>query len=236
MLHEWYVEPGTSRPDPNVMSDFNLLTMNGRAYPGTDPLVVGHMDRVRLRFGNLSPMDHHPIHVHGHAWKIVATDGGAIPEAGQWPESTVLVPVGATRTVEFVADAVGDWALHCHMTHHVMNQMGHDVPNTTGIDSERLDRTVQPLVPGYATMGEAGMDEHGAHVEQGHMPVPDNSIPMVGQQGPFGYITMGGMYTNLKVRPRPVDTHTDPGWWEHPAGTVAHAVSAAEAARDGIAL
>ncbi len=236
MLHEWYVEPGTSRPDPNVMSDFNLLTMNGRAFPGTDPLVVGHNDRVRIRFGNLSPMDHHPIHVHGHAWKIVATDGGRIPPAGQWPESTVLVPVGATRTVEFVADALGDWALHCHMTHHVMNQMGHEVPNTVGVNSQRMNRAVQPVAPGYHTMGENGMDEHGSHVEQGHMPVPENSIPMVGQQGPFGYITMGGMYTNLKVRPRPVDTDRDPGWWDHPAGTVARAVTSAQAAADGIRL
>ena len=236
MLHEWFVRPGTSRPDPNVMSDFNVLTMNGKAFPGTDPLVVGHMDRVRLRLGNLSPMDHHPIHVHGHAWKIVATDGGRIPEAGQWPESTVLVPVGATRTVEFVADALGDWALHCHMTHHVMNQMGHEVPNTTGVDSARLDREVRPIVPGYATMGEAGMDEHGSHVEMGHMPVPENSIPMVGQAGPFGYITMGGMYTNLKVRPKPVAYDRDPGWWDHPPGTVARAVSTDEAARDGVRL
>ena len=234
MLHEWYVEPGTSRPDPNVMSDFNLLTMNGRAFPGTDPLVVGEGDRVRIRFGNLSPMDHHPVHVHGHAWTIVATDGGAIPEAGRWPETTVLVPVGATRTVEFVADALGDWALHCHMTHHVMNQMGHDVPNTTGVDSQELNRSVQPLVPGYATMGEAGMDEHGRHIEAGHMAAPENSIPMVGQMGPFGYITMGGMYTNLKVRPKPVSYDADPGWWDHPAGTVARAASAAELARDGV--
>ncbi len=234
MLHEWYVEPGTSRPNPNVMSDFNLLTMNGKAFPGTAPLVLGHNDRVRIRFGNLSPMDHHPIHVHGHVWQTVATDGGAVPPEARWPETTVLVPVGATRTVEFVADALGDWAMHCHMTHHVMNQMGHDVPNTTGIDSRRLDRAVQPLAPGYATMGEGGMDEHGSHIEMGHMPVPENSIPMVGQQGPFGYITMGGMYTNLKIRPKPVAYDVDPGWWDHPAGTVARRADPAQAARDGI--
>ncbi len=236
MLHEWRVRPGTSRPDPNAMADFNVLTMNARAFPGTDPLVVGHMDRVRLRFGNLSPMDHHPIHLHGHSFQIVATDGGPVPAAGQWPETTVLVPVGSTRTVEFTADALGDWAMHCHMTHHVMNQMGHDVPNTTGVDAASLDRDVQPLLPGYHTMGEHGMDEMGKHVQMGHVPVPDNSIPMVGSPGPFGYITMGGMYTNLKVRPKPVDYDTDPGWYNHPPGTVARAVTAAEAARDGIRL
>ena len=236
MLHEWYVEPGTSRPDPNKMSDFNLLTMNGKAFPGTDPLVVGHNERVRIRFGNLSPMDHHPIHLHGHAWETVATDGGAIPRSARHPDTTVLVPVGSTRTVQFVADALGDWAMHCHMTHHVMNQMGHGTPNMTGVASAELDRAVRPLVPGYATMGEGGMDEHGAHVEMGHMPVPPNSAPMVGQAGPFGYITMGGMYTNLKVRPRPVDPHTDPGWWDHPAGTVAAPPTPAQAAADGVRL
>ncbi|NNF58803.1 MAG: copper oxidase [Rhodothermaceae bacterium] len=236
LLHEWFVAPGTSRPDPNEMSDFNILTMNAKAFPGTDPLVVGHNDRVRIRFGNLSPMDHHPIHLHGHAWHLVATDGGAIPPAGQWPETTVLVPVGSTRTVEFVADALGDWAMHCHMTHHVMNQMGHEIPNTTGVDSRALDRDVQPLLPGYTTMGEHGMDEMGAHVEMGHMPVPENSIPMVGAMGPFGYITMGGMYTNLLVREKPVDYDRFPGWYDHPPGTVAHRVTPAEAARDGITL
>ncbi len=236
MLHEWRIDPGTSRPNPLEMSDFNVLTMNGRAFPGTDPLVVGHNDRVRIRFGNLGPMDHHPIHLHGHAWKTVATDGGPIPPSAQHPDTTVLVPVGATRTVEFVADALGDWAMHCHMTHHVMNQMGHDTPNMTGVDGAALNREVRPLLPGYMTMGEAGMAEMGEHAEGGHMAVPENSVPMVGAPGPFGYITMGGMYTNLIVRPKPVNTDRFPGWYEHPAGTVASRVSAAQASRDGVQI
>ena len=236
MLHEWLIEPGTSRPDPNAMADFNILTMNGRAFPGTDPVVVGHMDRVRFRFGNLSPMDHHPIHLHGHYFDIVATDGGRIPKAGQWPETTVLVPVGTTRTVEWTADALGDWAMHCHMTHHVMNQMGHEFPNMIGVDARALDRAVRPLAPGYMTMGQVGGDDMGAHVEMGHMAVPENSIPMVGAAGPFGYITMGGMYTNVLVRPKPVAYDRHPGWYDHPEGTVARAVSPEEAARDGVRL
>ena len=40
MLHEWKIEPGARRPDPNAMDGFNLLTMNGRAFPGTEPLVL----------------------------------------------------------------------------------------------------------------------------------------------------------------------------------------------------
>ena len=97
MLSEWKIEPGTTRPDPNEMTDFNVLTFNGAPFPAPRPLLAKLGDRVRIRFGNLSAMDHHPIHLHGHAWKIIETDGGPIPEAGQWPETTVLVPVGSTR-------------------------------------------------------------------------------------------------------------------------------------------
>ena len=86
-------------------------------------------------------MDHHPIHLHGHAFEIVATDGGPVPPRRAHPETTVLVPVGTTRTIEFVARAPGDWPLHCHMTHHVMNQMGHDVAN---LDRRRHARASTP--------------------------------------------------------------------------------------------
>lgn len=235
MLHEWRIDPGTARPNPNEMSDFNVLTMNARAFPGTEPLVVKRGERVRMRFGNLSPMDHHPIHIHGHYWKTVATDGGPIPPSAQVPETTVLVPVGTTRTVEFVATDPGDWAMHCHMTHHVMNQMGHGAPNMIGVDAEALDAKAQPVLPGYMTMGHVGGDDMGAHVEMGHMEVPENSIPMVGAMGPFDYITMGGMFTIVKIR-EGITSYDDPGWYAYPEGTVAHRVSADEARRDGIEL
>jgi FtsP/CotA-like multicopper oxidase with cupredoxin domain len=230
LLSEWKLEPGAARPDPNEMTDFNLLTINAKAFPGTAPLVVKKNDRVRMRFGNLSAMDHHPIHLHGHFFKIVATDGGQIPVAAQWPEGTVVVPVGATRDVELVADAPGDWSLHCHMTHHVMNQMGHGVPNMVGVDHGKLDRGMRRLLPGYMTMGKDGMGD----MADMKMPVPDNSIPMSGATGPFGTITMGGMFTILKVREQLASYDTDPGWYQHPPGTVADVATAAELARDGI--
>jgi FtsP/CotA-like multicopper oxidase with cupredoxin domain len=229
-LSEWRIDPGTSRPNPNEMTDFNLLTMNAKVFPATAPLVCKKGDRVRIRFGNLSAMDHHPIHLHGHYFKVVATDGGALPVSAQWPETTVLVPTGSTRDVEFVADAPGDWPLHCHMTHHVMNQMGHQIPNMIGVKPGNLDQQVRPLLPGYMTMGESGMGDMG---DMG-MPVPKNSIPMVGGKGPFDYITMGGMFTLFKVREGLEDRSVDPGWYQHPAGTVADKAAAAELKRDGI--
>jgi FtsP/CotA-like multicopper oxidase with cupredoxin domain len=229
LLSEWKIEPGTSRPDPMEMSDFNVLTMNAKAFPGTAPLVCKQGERVRIRLGNLSAMDHHPIHVHGHYFKVTATDGGAIPPSAQWPEATVLVPTGSTRDIEFVADAPGDWPLHCHMTHHAMNQMGHGTPNLIGVKEGKLDQKVGSLVPGYMTMGQTGM---GDMADMG-MPAPRNSIPMVGGKGRYGTITMGGMFTVVKVRDH-LTSYDDPGHYEAPAGTLASLATAEDLRRDGI--
>ena len=229
MLHEWRVNVGAARPDPNEMSEFNLLTINGKAFPGTDALVVKKGQRVRIRIGNLSAMDHHPIHLHGYQFKVTETDGGEVPLSAQLPETTVLVPVGSTRTIEFVASEAGDWAMHCHMTHHVMNQMGHGLPNMIGVKPGKLDSKVQRLLPGYMTMGQDGMGDMGDM----QMGVPKNSIPMVGGHGKYDTITMGGMFTILKVRDK-LSSYADPGWYEAPVNTIAQPAPSADLARDGI--
>ncbi|MBA3540254.1 MAG: copper oxidase [Deltaproteobacteria bacterium] len=229
MAHEWMVPIGSRRPDPLAMSDFNVLTFNSKAFPATEPLVAEIGDLVRIRFGNLGPMDHHPIHLHGYRFEVVETDGGQIPRERRVPETTTLVPVGAVRVIEFVADNPGDWAMHCHMTHHVMNQMGHDIPNLVGADTRGLDARVGKAVPGYMTMGSTGMGN------MHEMELPTNSISMMGGEGPFGLIDMGGMFTILKVR-KQLTGDQDPGWYTHPAGTVAVEASADELARDHIKL
>jgi len=229
LTSEWSIKPGTSRPDPNEMTDFNILTFNARCFPGTDPLVARRGDRVRIRLGNLSAMDHHPIHLHGYYMKLIATDGGDIPESAQWPETTVLVAVGSTRTVEFIADNPGDWAMHCHMTHHVMNQMGHSLPNMIGVKPDTIDQKVRPLLPGYMSMGQDGMGDMAGM----GMAVPPNSIPMVGGAGQYDYITMGGMFTILKVRDN-LTTYDDPGWYKAPPGTLADLATNDDLRRDGI--
>lgn len=233
LLHEWSIEVGTERPNPNEMTDFNILTINGRCFPGTEPLVAKLGERIRIRIGNLSAMDHHPIHLHGYYFKVTETDGGRIPEEGQWPETTVLVPVGSTRTIEFVADNPGDWAMHCHMTHHVMNQMGHEFPNMIGVAADAVDEKVRKLLPDYMTMGKDGMGEMAEHIDAGHMKVPENSIPMLGGKGPHDYITMGGMFTILKVR-EVLTSYEDPGWYKDPAGTLASLASEESLKRNGI--
>jgi hypothetical protein len=189
--------------------------------------VARYGDRVRIRFGNLSPMEHHPIHLHGYYWKVTEMDGSQVPESAQQPGNTVLVAVGQTRAVEFIADNPGDWALHCHMTHHTMNQMGHNMPNLIGVRPGSVDKKASRLLPGYMTMGDKGMAEMG---EMG-MPVPRNSIPMVGAPGKHDYIDMGGMFTILKVREN-LTSYDDPGWYENPPGTLASLASNEELQRD----
>ena len=217
MLHEWFVEPGTATPNPNVMTDFNLFTFNSRVYPGTEPWVVKKGDRVRVTFGNLS-MDSHPIHLHGYAFEEVATDGGPVPRSARSPETTVNVPVGATRTVEFVATEEGDWAFHCHKSHHTMTAMGHDVPNMLGVKQGDAEKKIQRVLPRYMAMGEKGM---GQMMDMGR---PKNTLPMMSGTGPFGDIEMGGMFTVLKVRDG-LTSYADPGWYKHPDGTVAHDIA-----------
>ncbi len=221
--HMWAIHPGTYRPDPSVMLDFDIFTLNGRAYPGTSPLIIRQNDRVRLRFANVS-MTSHPMHIHGHRMWVVETDGGQIPRSAWVPESSLNIVNGQTRAADFVADVPGDWPLHCHKTHHAMNAMGHEVPNPIGADLREVGARVSELIEGYTTMGTAGMAEHAEHAE--HMAGPENTLPMMAGTGPYGPIEMGGMFTMMKIRAG-IDSYQDPGWYDHPEGTVAWKVDSA---------
>ncbi len=124
-MQEWRILPGNV--DPNLVStDFNWFTFNGRSAPNIPAITVNQGDRVRIRLIN-SSMDNHPIHMHGHTWWTVGTEGGPIPKSAQWPGNTVDVPPGGARDVEFVAWNPGIWFFHCHKVHHVVNAHA-DVP------------------------------------------------------------------------------------------------------------
>ncbi len=230
VLHEWTIEVGTSKPNPFEMTDFNLLTMNGKVMPATEPLVAKLGDTVWIRYGNLSAMDHHPIHLHGYSFKIIGSDGGwAKDKSVLLPETTVLVPTGAAKVIEFSANNPGDWVFHCHMTHHIMNQMGHDLPNMIGMQIGDLDEKIRKLIPGYMTMGTTGMQD----LTKTGMPIPPNSIPMLGLDGQFGQTVLGGMANVLRVR-EGITTYEDPGPYHFPDGTVAESATKAELKRNGI--
>jgi FtsP/CotA-like multicopper oxidase with cupredoxin domain len=216
LLSAYDIDPGSYTPRVSEMTDFNLWTFNSRVFPGLDPLVARTGERVRIRVGNLT-MTNHPIHLHGHDFEVTCTDGGWIPKSARWPEVTTDVAVGQMRAVEFTATA-GDWALHCHKSHHTMNAMGHQLPNMIGVPQRELTAKVRKLIPEYMSMGSKGMADMG----EMEMPLPDNTLPMMSGQGPFGAVEMGGMFTVLKVRDnQKTGDYSDPGWYDHPAGTVA---------------
>ena len=221
LLNAYDIEPGASAPKVNTMLDFNLWTWNSRAFPGIDSIHVRHGDRVRIRIGNLT-MTNHPIHIHGHEFEVTGTDGGPVPKTARWPEVTTDIAVGQMRQIEFIADELGDWAFHCHKSHHTMNAMGHNVPSLIGVKQDDLARQINRLVPGYMAMGEHGMHE----MAEMDMELPANTLPMMTGTGPFGAIGMGGMFTTIKVRKDQApahhpDGHRDPGWFRHPQGSVA---------------
>lgn len=121
ILQEWALLPANDTPNTMAM-EFNWLTINGKAAPATTPLLVKQGERVRIRLVNLG-MDHHPIHIHGHQFYVTGTEGGRIPESAWYPGNTVLIGVAQARDIEFDAIYPGDWMLHCHLPHHMMNQM-----------------------------------------------------------------------------------------------------------------
>ena len=218
LMSTYDIDPGSYLPKVMTMTDFNLWTWNSRVFPGIDPLVVRQGDRVRIRIGNLT-MTNHPIHMHGATFEVTGTDGGWVKESARWPEVTTDIPVGGMRAIEFVADEPGDWAIHCHKSHHTMNAMGHDVKTFIGATQKDLTKAIRKLMPDYMPMGSAGMAEMGSM----EMPMPDNTLPMMTGFGQYGPLEMGGMFSVVKVREGLArDDYKDPGPYKHPPGTVAH--------------
>ena len=215
LLNAYDVEPGAYTPKVMTMLDFNLWSWNSRIFPGIDSMNVRQGDKVRIRMGNLT-MTNHPMHIHGHEMFVTGTDGGPTPRGSRWPEVTVDIGVGQMRQLEFVADAEGDWAFHCHKSHHTMNAMGHQVPTMIGVEHRGVVREINKLIPDYMVMAERGM----ADMTEMEMPLPDNTARMMGGEGPFGSVEMGGMFSVVKVRrDQPRGNYTDPGWYRHPTGT-----------------
>jgi FtsP/CotA-like multicopper oxidase with cupredoxin domain len=219
LMNAYDIDPGSYTPNVNTMLDFNLWTFNSRAYPGISPMVARQGERVRIRLGNLS-MTNHPVHLHGHEFVVAGTDGGWIPPAARWPEVTMDLGVGQMRAIEFTASAPGDWAFHCHKSHHTMNAMGHGVPNTLGVEQRDLADKIAALVPNYMPMsGEGGTMADMTMA----MPLPANTLPMMAGTGPYGNIDMGGMFTVVKIRTDLApDDYRDPGWYQAPKGTTAY--------------
>jgi FtsP/CotA-like multicopper oxidase with cupredoxin domain len=149
ILQGWAILPNNTIPNSLAM-EFNWLTMNGKAGPATTPLIVKLGERVRIRLVNLG-MDHHPMHLHGHQFFVTGSEGGRYRTTAVEPANTVLVGVAQARDIEFVADNPGDWHFHCHLPHHMMNQMA---------------SMVGPIMMSHANMKAPGSMEGGMGIHE----------------------------------------------------------------------
>jgi FtsP/CotA-like multicopper oxidase with cupredoxin domain len=169
ILQGWALLPNNTVPN-SLQMEFNWLTMNGKVGPAATPMLVKQGERVRIRLVNLS-MDHHPMHLHGNTFYTVGTEAGRIPRAAWAPGNTVLVGVAQARDIEFEAHYVGDWMLHCHLPHHMMNNM----VSMVGPMSDAKGRSVK----GYPQDMWMVMDDAVAKPET-HMLRPTWSAGMMG--------------------------------------------------------
>ncbi|MGH9550086.1 MAG: multicopper oxidase family protein, partial [Terriglobales bacterium] len=90
IYQNFFIPPNADVADTTLM-DWNWHTINGRCGPYTTPMVVKHGERVRVRLVNFSPMQHHPIHFHGHTFWLTGTEGGRIPDPAWTPRNNTLV-------------------------------------------------------------------------------------------------------------------------------------------------
>lgn len=119
-LNEWRVIDGVTYPAMPSMGEPNYFTINGKTYPDIPAIEVKQGQRVRLRFVGAGQFEH-PMHLHGTGATIVATDGFPVPDSAQITKDTFPIHPGERLDVEFVATNPGQWALHCHIVHHVTN-------------------------------------------------------------------------------------------------------------------
>jgi FtsP/CotA-like multicopper oxidase with cupredoxin domain len=163
VLQEWAILPNNTVPNSLAM-EFNWLTLNGKSGPATTPMLVRLGERVRIRVVNLG-MDHHPMHLHGHQFYATGTEAGRIRSTEEFPQNTVLVGVAQARDIEFVANNPGDWHFHCHLPHHMMNQMA---------------SMVGPLMMSHANTPRPGTVEAGMGIHEGHA-LSDAAAPAFGR-------------------------------------------------------
>jgi FtsP/CotA-like multicopper oxidase with cupredoxin domain len=107
--------PKTHNPHNPV---YDAFTINGRAFPLTEPVYVKTGEQVRIRFINAGYQPHY-LHTHSHKFRVVARDGAYVDE----PQLIDTVHIGAAQRVDIIlyADNPGIWPFHCHRLNHVAN-------------------------------------------------------------------------------------------------------------------
>jgi FtsP/CotA-like multicopper oxidase with cupredoxin domain len=122
-LQEWLEREGFTYPAMLMEGGLpNFFTINGKAYPDTEPIRMRVGERVRIRFIGTNNNFVHPMHIHGGPFEIVETDGNPVPSGARYLKDTVNVGPGERYDVIWTARRLGKWLLHCHIPHHTTNE------------------------------------------------------------------------------------------------------------------
>jgi len=208
LFQNFFIQPNQTVADSWKM-DWNWHTINGRSGPYTTPLVVKHGERVRVRLINFSPMQHHPVHLHGHTFWVTAHEGARAPKSAWVPRNTELVGIAQASEFEFIANNPGDWMFHCHMVHHMMNHMTQQAgPRTreqASVDRYLADLDHRP--PAVKSQAAAGEKPPGYPQVMKGMHMPHETMMKLGArrevQGmrPMAMMSVHGLMTVLRVLP-----------------------------------
>ncbi len=141
---------------------YDLFLMDGKAGSAIPPIRVKPNQRVLLRLINLGNLVH-AMHLHGHIFTIVATDGNPVPQSGRWRKDTVLIGPGERYDLEVATYNPGVWMFHCHMPNHGDNGMmtmmqyeGFEPLHPQGHSHLFLGAQPKPLVPLQQVGGSQG--------------------------------------------------------------------------------
>lgn len=117
-----------------------VWSMNGVPLSETDNIKIKGGEVTRITLNNITMM-HHPMHLHGHYFRVINENGERSPL-----KHTVNVPPMKKVVIEFYNEEVGDWIFHCHVLYHMMGGMARVFSYDTPRDERMKEFSAQKLV------------------------------------------------------------------------------------------
>ena len=146
----------------NLTGNMNryIWSMNGVPLNETDQIKINHKEVTRITLNNLTMM-HHPIHLHGHFFRVINKNGEYSPL-----KHTVNVPPMKEVTIVFYGNEYGDWFFHCHILYHMMGGMARVVSYDTPRDIRMKEYPVSKLISETNQWYSWGMLDAASHMTE----------------------------------------------------------------------
>jgi CopA family copper-resistance protein len=146
----------------NLTGNMNryIWSMNGVPLSETDKIKIKGGQVTRITLNNLTMM-HHPMHLHGHFFRVINENGEYSPL-----KHTVNVPPMKEITIEFYGEEYGDWFFHCHILYHMMGGMARVFSYDTPRDERLAEYPVSKLVKETDLWYSWGMVDGASHMTE----------------------------------------------------------------------